>query len=278
MRILNFRKIKKANLENFPSVQFDKKVNGSWENFKQKTYKYLLKKDFSTFLNWPIIKQTMFVDKADYLVYELNCLENNKRFLKILSEDLWGSPTPSNLEFSTSGNRIHHTYLLAKYELETNKKINQYKTIFEFGGGYGSIARLIHRLDFEGIYIIFDFDIFNIVQYNYLEKFGYDVFIQPNSTCGNGIYLFNDLNKLHQFLNSVNIDLFIATWSLSESDLNTRSNFKDILVSANHYLIAFQSEFDSINNLKYFHDTLIKKNFEIKKFEHMGAEQNYLFI
>jgi len=49
-------------------------------------------------------------------------------------------------------------------------------------------------------------------------------------------------------------------------------------VSANQYLIAFQSEFDSVNNIKYFQDTLINKHIEIKKLEHMGAEQNYLFI
>lgn len=279
MKILKFKKTKTANLKSFSPITFDKKISGSWEKFKQTAYSYLLKKNFNEFLNWPIIKKTMFVHDAHFLNFEYNFLLNkNKKYLSILPEDLWGNPTVSDLDLATSGNRIHHSYLIAKYELETNNNINSYNTIFEFGGGYGSFARLIHKLNFEGIYIIFDFDIFNVIQYNYLEKFAYDIFVQPKKPEGNGIYLFHDLNALNEFLNNIEIDLFIATWSLSESDLDTRNKMNNILINSNHYLVAFQSEFDSINNIEYFSHKLNEKNVEIKKLDHMGDGQNYLFI
>lgn len=278
MKILKFKKIKTANLELFPQTILNNKVAGSWENFKKATYNYLLKKDISNFLEWPIIKKTMFVNQAKFLDYEYNYLINNNKYLKILSEDLWGNPTRSDLDLSTSGNRIHHTFLIAKYEQEANQNIKNFKVIFEFGGGYGSFARLIHKLNFEGIYIIFDFDIFNILQYNYLEKFGYNIFVQPDKTNGNGIYLFNDISKLHSFICNLEIDLFIATWSLSESDLETRNNINSVLINSQHFLIAFQSEFDSINNVEYFTNKLNKKNVKVDKLDHMGSGQNYLFI
>lgn len=279
MKILKLKKIKTAKLDLFDQINFENKVNGSWEKFKKITYTFLLNKSISSFLNWPIIKKTMFVNEAHYLHYEYNFLINSeKKYLSILPEDLWGNPESTDLDLSTSGNRIHHTYLIAKYELETNRNINNYKTIFEFGGGYGSFARLIHRLEFNGIYIIFDFDIFNIIQYNYLEKFAYDIFVQPNKPNGNGIYLFHDLNKLNEFLKNIEIDLFIATWSLSESDMDTRNNVNDILINAKHYLVTFQSEFDSINNVEFFSNKLINKNINVKNIEHMGDGQNYIFI
>ena len=279
MKILKFKKTKTANLDKFPAITFDKKITSSWETFKRTAYNFILKNNFHNFLNWPIIKKTMFVIEANYLNFELNYIKNsNKNFQKILPEDLWGTPTPSELDRSTSGNRIHHTYLIAKYETETNLSINTFKTIFEFGGGYGSFARLIHRLNFDGIYIIFDFDIFNIIQYNYLEKFGYNVYVQSEIYIGNGIYLFNDLNVLNKFTKNINVDLFIATWSLSESDLTTRNNIQNILTNSSHYLLAFQSEFDSIDNIDYFRNKLSKQNMNIKKLDHMGNGQNYLFI
>jgi hypothetical protein len=279
MKILKFAKTKPANLDKFPVITFEKKINGSWETFKQTAYKYILKNNFNNFLNWPIIQKTMFVNEANYLNFELDYLKkSSKKFLKILPEDLWGTPTPSELDRSTSGNRIHHSFLIAKYEIETNHRINEFKTIFEFGGGYGSFARLIHRLNFDGIYIIFDFDIFNIIQYNYLEKFGYNVYVQSDIFQGNGIYLFNDLSVLNKFTTNIKVDLFIATWSLSESDMATRNNIKNILSNSSHFLLAFQSEFDSIDNINYFTNLLSKQNVSINKLDHMGDGQNYLFI
>lgn len=279
MRMLKFKKIKTANLSEFPEIIFNHKIKGSWELFKKKAYHYLLKKSFYNFLNWPIIKQTMFVDNANYLNYEYNFLCNSERkYLSLMSEDLWGKPTPSDLDLATSGNRIHHTYLLARYELETKKNLNNFKVIFEFGGGYGSFARLIHKLNFSGIYIIFDFDIFNIIQFNYLEKFGYQIFVQPEKVNGNGIYLFNDISTLNKFISNLEINLFIATWSLSESNIETRDKINNIFLNSEHYLIAFQSEFDSINNIEYFTNKLFNKNGIVNKLDHMGNGQNYIFI
>ena len=76
MKILKFKKTKTANLDKFPAITFDKKITSSWETFKRTAYNFILKNNFHNFLNWPIIKKTMFVIEANYLNFELNYIKN----------------------------------------------------------------------------------------------------------------------------------------------------------------------------------------------------------
>lgn len=278
MKIPFLQKISKAEIIMPLAQSWEGNPNCSWNEFRSKTISNLNRKNFANFLSWQIISQTMFVNKGQYLKYEYDYILKSipNKFREILSEDLWGNPTPSELDQSTSGNRIHHTFLLQQYEEKTGKDISKFETILEFGGGYGSFCRLINKLDFEGVFIIYDFDVFNIIQYNYLKKFGYSININAVEISEPGVYLYNGLDNLKTALNGKNIDLFIATWSLSESDITTRENFSSVISNISSHLIAFQGNFDGIDNVEYFNNELGDIN-HLGKFEHMGAKQYNLF-
>ena len=59
---------------------------------------------------------------------------------------------------------------------------------------------------------------------------------------GNKNFNKNDLNSL-----------FIANWSLSETPIKFRKKFKIIIKKSKYILIAFQENFEDIDNLKYFY-------------------------
>jgi hypothetical protein len=278
MKIPFLKKISKAEIILPLLSNREVNPNSSWNEFRMKTIRNLNSSNFANFLSWQVISQTMFVDKGHYLKFEYEQILNNisNKFREILSEDLWGNPTPSDLDQSTSGNRIHHTFLLQNYEEKTGKDISKFKIILEFGGGYGSFCRLINKLNFNGIYVIYDFDVFNIIQYNYLKKFGYSIYINAEEISKPGIYLYNELDYLNSALNVHQVDLFIATWSLSESDLNTRESFSSLISTIPSHLIAFQGNFDGIDNVEYF-NKLFGDISHLGAFEHMGDKQFNLF-
>ena len=66
-------------------------------------------------------------------------------FEKILKEDNSGFPPRYFLYPKSSGNRIHQTYHLYKFNEFCNKNLKTFDLVFEFGGGYGNMARTFKK-------------------------------------------------------------------------------------------------------------------------------------
>lgn len=149
---------------------------------------------------------------------------------------------------------------------KTGKKFNELNFTLEFGGGYGNLCRLIHKLGFQGKYIIFDLPVFSALQKYYLKLSGLPVFEEIIAT---GIFCINDIKKLIKILRKYtptdkDKNLFIATWSLSESPLHVRRKISEFFPMYGYYLIGYQDKFGEIDNwfdyaLKYLpgHNLLI---------------------
>jgi len=73
-------------------------------------------------------------------------------------------------EYISSHTAIHHLYHLLYYARKTNFNIKNVKTVVEWGGGYGSLARLFKRINPEPFtYIIIDTPIFSTLQLLFLS-------------------------------------------------------------------------------------------------------------
>ena len=77
------------------------------------------------------------------------------------------------LHKDSSNNLLHHAYNLLQLDLHT--PLHKLPTILEFGGGYGSTARLAFRLGFQGTYLIFDLPEFSALQRFYLSTLNFPV-------------------------------------------------------------------------------------------------------
>ena len=92
----------------------------------------------------------------------------NKLYKKLLIEDNIGDPIRYFLYPKSSGNRIREVFHLLNFQNFTNVSLNKIKTILEFGGGYGNMARLFYKINKNINYKIFDTFHVNLLQYYYL--------------------------------------------------------------------------------------------------------------
>ena len=210
-----------------------------------------------SFLRNKNINETMFVD-ANWISDEIAFLESRitKKMLKeILKEDYLGDPILHYPKYLTSHNSIHQLYHLLRFSEKSD--IFKIKNIVEWGGGYGCMAKIFRRLSSDEMtYTIVDTPLFSCIQWLYLT-------ITLGEECINIITSpkqkinMNKINLLPLcFLekHTIQTDLFIALWSLSESSKYSQ----DYVASCNffnskYFLIAYQDnslEFPDADRIK----------------------------
>lgn len=232
-----------------------------WERNRKILIKYILEKDIRDFLNWDIIQKTMFFE-APIGVY--NEIKKNQELLKAIKESEIGNPRRYYADRSTSGNLIIHSVHLSKILDRINfKKIDN---IIEFGGGYGSMCRLFRNLGFKSKYIIYD-----LPEFLSLQKF---FLMEVNPKYLKNTEFIEDFRKLPRKEKT----LLVATWSLSEVDLELREKFL-LNIDFDWCIIGFQKEFSDIDNNTYFNRFVTKYpdiSFEKKEITYIPG--NYYLI
>ena len=188
----------------------------------------------------------MFPPFGTFVREELKLLRNrdwDTVWRRALREPRFGCPFPSLFYPLSSTNTIHHAYHLCRFEWQTGSRISDYAVIVEFGGGYGSLCRLCSAVGFAGEYIIYDFPEQSALQRYYLSS------IKVNAAT-----TISDINLLAQIVVRCMAKprLFIATWSLSESELALRGQIASVVHSFDAFLIAYQERFPGIDNRAYF--------------------------
>ena len=209
----------------------------SWENNRKLVRSEILNSDINNFLNWEVIQKTMFYEAPEV---EYKKVVENQKLLNGVIESKIGNPKPYFLNKNTSGNLIHHAYSLS-YFLDVSK-LDNINRVIEFGGGYGSMCRLFRNMEYKNEYVIFDLPEFSALQEFYIGNIDKNYL---NNTVFTG-----DENLVK---NQCAGTLFIATWSFSEIPLALREHLLKYL-SFDYCLIAFQSNFDGIDNVEYFYN------------------------
>ncbi len=229
-----------------------------WTTFREEIRRNFNAYDPRSFLRWPLIQHTMCVTNSGVLVRELFGLRtspNWPRFQRAIKESPIGQPIPCIYHPRSSGNLLHHAYHLMRFEEFTGTDVAQLDLIVEFGGGYGSMCRLIHQLGFKGRYIIYDLPEFTALQRYFLQCLRLPIQTTSNSPLANGIHLISDFDQLKTILAptpQTTASAVIGTWSLSEAPFELRDRFLDLVAEFNYFLIAFQDRFFNADNHAYF--------------------------
>lgn len=276
-------KIYKVILQNLHHIKLTRKnIKKTHLNFNKKIRSIIIKKKLLNFLKIGFLQKIFFVYNRLFILFELLELKKkNWSFYKLLlKESPIGDPVRYFLYPSSSGNTINHVYHLSVLQGCLEIKLKSINSIFEFGGGYGCMARIFYYLNKKIKYTIFDTSIINLLQYYYLKSLNLDVGYKNNQ--------FRLLNK-HKDLGCAKDkknSLFIANWSLSEVPLTFRKKFLSTIKSHQFFLISFQAAFEDIDNYKYFQNMskLLDKKFTIKiiknKFYkgHFFKKENHFFM
>jgi len=232
----------------------------AWLANRRELRRKILEDDPLRFLDWDVVTGSMFVGNRPFIDTELSYLMNRPDWKQvwedIIEEDPAGDPKPYKGYKRSSGNRIHQAYHLCRFEEEAGLPVSGFPLIVEFGGGYGSLCRLAHKRGFSGLYVIFDLPECVALQKFYLGLLGMPLIeAKDASRGGRGILCTSDLAVLAAVdLRKAEQGLFIATWSLSETGVAFREQIVALpaVDGAAAYLIAYQREFEGVDNRHFF--------------------------
>lgn len=246
-----FNKLRQSFLDKYEKLNqspIDNFVTPFWKKYNTKFENILLPYPEFSFLSNPKIMYTMFMTTGGKLLTEeLKFIENtikNAKLKIILEEEYVGNPLLLNSQYLTSHTVIHHLYHIVKFMLTTKCNLDKINTVVEWGGGYGSMIRILKRIqNHHTTYIMIDTPLFCCLQWLYLstilgEKNINLLHDKKDKIKANKINILS-LGLLDNY--QIKTDLFISTWALSES-----SKFsQDYVLSKNwfkakHLLLAYQ--------------------------------------
>lgn len=162
----------------------------------------------------------------------------------LLLEDALGRPTLCDRRTMTSPNRAHHAYHLATHALVTGRPLFDAPVVVEWGGGYGSFARLVRRMNRGATYVILDLPALGAVQWVYLSALeGEDavhVVTPDDPTIAPGKVNLASSSFALDHLPALKADAFVSTWALTESPppLQERVIARDFF-GASRLLVAY---------------------------------------
>jgi len=217
-------------------------------------------RDPREFLRWHVVTSAMFAKYGAYVDHEFRSLKRRRdwesRWATALTESHVGHPIPYYRYPGSSPNQIHQAYHLAQFETATGDDICRSDVVFEFGGGYGCMCRLVHNLGFKGRYVIFDLPGFTQLQRFYLRCCGLPVISDDRPAPDRkGIFCTCDIEQLRKVLrdwHAENSKTFIATWSISEAPKPIRQEILPLVADFTGFLIAYQDQFEGIDNIEFF--------------------------
>lgn len=202
-----------------------------WDNFK-------LPEDVENFReiqqvrNIPLFEVNLYKEYADYYIKIKNSYRNTDTFKNAMCytkargfSSLESSQNHSYLETNTMNLRSCFQYYT--YEDTTGKRINDFSSIIEIGGGCGDFCKFIFDMGYKGSYTIVD-----------LEET-----LKLSKQCLKG-YPVTFTTELPDIANSY----LISTWGLSETQMHTRPD----LSVCSGYLITYQRNIWNLNNEQHF--------------------------
>jgi hypothetical protein len=162
-----------------------------------------------------------------------------------LRHEQYGHPPPFPPMPATNAIAIEHASHLFRFREATGAAFHDAGCIVEFGGGYGSMCRLIHALGFRGNYVIFDLPHVLALQRYYLALHGIDT--ETN------VQLTSDPDTVHHLIGEKQFSA-ISTWALSEMPISLRERIEPILQrpACRKILLSYQARFEGNDNRAYF--------------------------
>jgi hypothetical protein len=197
-------------------------VRSDWARRNTELERVLLPEPAPDYLSHPAIRCQMLVDDH-LLVHELPFVCAHLEDTGLLAEDPAGRPPTVRVpgtEVWTSSNTVHQLYHLMRYQEATGNRLRDAETIVEWGGGFGSLMRLLVRVHGGApTCVIIDTPTFSALQWLYLSEVLGEERVVLHSTGPprpvSGLVNIVPIGLVRDM--EVRADLFISNWALNES-------------------------------------------------------------
>ena len=224
-----------------------------WATAMNRLRHLTLHADPRAFLRWDVIIERMAVRHSPITSIELAALQARpdwqSRWRRAIRECEAGRPFRHVGWPESSEPLIQTACALSQLETLVGRPVTEWDTVIEFGGGFGSLCRLMHQLGHRGRYVIFDLPPFTLLQRYYLRSAG---IMQDGD---DRIVLTSELADLERHVAALPADawaMFVACWSLSETPLELRARIRPLVDRIGRYAIAYQERYGEVDNVDYF--------------------------
>lgn len=251
------------NIENIIKRVTKSSYNSSstWKEFTQHLETYLIYGDLDLYVVYQINPHVfIWPQNGGQTKCQLQLLEQDPTsiFYKTLSINDYG-PRGIYLYNNIQLDRVEHVWSIYSLVHKLNFSLDKDEIIFEFGAGTGQMADVLSNLQFKGKHVIYDLPLMTVLQKYFIDKKNIpNTFIlddEPmNMITGTNFLPCNQLNREKEVVNMPNIN-FIATYSLTETDIDTRNKFSDYMVHFSRiYIVYWPGKYevgDNVDNSEY---------------------------
>lgn len=221
-----------------------------WAELNRELAELLLPAPSKAFLRHPLVVGNLVAHSPGrWLDEEFRFLERTvpaAELGRLLAEDAVGRVPVVRLPYRTSHNTVHHLYHLERYRAVTGVAVAQARTIVEWGGGYGNLAKLVTRSSTSHrTYIVVDNPLMCALQWLYLgcvlgeSKVN---LVRPGAgSVAPGVVNLVPVG-LCDVLEAIQADVFISTWALSETTADAQDYVAEHgWFGAPHVLLAYHA-------------------------------------
>lgn len=219
-------------------------IHESWSQNIADLESYFMNQMNEDFISNRVINGTMVFTNREVHKLEMKNISaafGRKKAEEIISKGLNKGFLAGKSRRSTLINSAHHLHHLMRFEQVTGRKIGDFESAVEFGGGYGNMARIVRNIGSCKTYSIVDLLLFSCIQSVFLGTVagnGQVAFADGNSK-GSAKFLLHPLFRTDSTAN-LRGELFLSTWALSES---TRATYEWVIAcdwfGASNLLLAY---------------------------------------
>jgi hypothetical protein len=253
-----------------------------WSSFTNGLKNYLTNGDLDLYRIKNIVPHIFtWPESSGQNITILNILEKNKDniFYKTIIKTNNYGPHGIKLYNNIQLDRVQQAWSIYNLVNSLNLNLdNCHENILEFGGGTGQMADVLHDLGFKGKHIVYDLPLMIVLQRHFVDK---RCVKTQHILDDEGITFINGTNYLpcnqerseKMIMKLPNIN-FIATYSLSETDINTHNKFAEYIMNFSRIFIVYMPDKthvgDYIDNHEYIEK--IQSRLDATHFCYIGTD------
>lgn len=216
-----------------------------WRSYLAELERHLLPRPPADFLRLPVALETMTAHGRHARAAQLSHLRRRlpqAELARLVREDAVGAPLVAERRLLSSGTRIQAVTGMQALAETAGVEPASVRSIVEWGGGYGQLARLWRRVG-QPTYVLVDLPLVACLQWLYLASvLGEEAVRLYATTPGEPESgLVHVLPAAIADAGALRPELFVSTWGLSESPAETQRRVAESgFFGAEHLLVAFQ--------------------------------------
>lgn len=262
-------------------------LTSAWTDYSVILEKDMLPYPRFSFLQNKTMMKSMFATGRDGWLD--NAISDMERYFsasvlkKLLHEDYIGEPLIYSEKYMASHNSIEHTYHIYRFMDYIKPNTQAIHSVIEWGGGYGSMAKLFCRF-YRNVkpftYIIVDIPIVSCLQWLYLAViFGEEnVYCFQKPTDAVQVGKINIIPVSWAMQMNVRADIFISTWALSESPMSLQDEvLQRNWFDATHLLLAYRKNDERFPDSEHIGEAARKSGAWITRIRYISGMHYYAF-